>query len=366
MSAIYALDFDFMDHLPYPENAVLAPLEIPYICEDIEPYDGKGFRDFPLRKGWDEPFQGTVRDIARAQSWLYFGLLSDFFGELLDTKDFVDVKAGGEKVVTTKKLKALLRTTCQESSEVYTWLASHGFIDKSKRGIVRGRPRVILNEGISCTLQLAESQSHMLDGGNQLACVIALSIKVLIWSIRNALATYLPSRKEKIHVMPRNGRLLRGAMLSGGKCPYWTEIYLRNYSPGMIYYIAAMPSMDGKADHRGCSVQTCKAHDTHDDTYVVEHTHTCFDCDMTGPDPEKVRSIIEDGGIPLIRFRDLPAGRLALDVVQATYGLHYTAISHVWSGGLGNPHANILPQCQLKSIRKGKPRFIRSPVFCEV
>ncbi|KAL8722717.1 MAG: hypothetical protein Q9225_000829 [Loekoesia sp. 1 TL-2023] len=343
-----------MDHLPYPDNAILPPLKIPYICKDIEAYDGQGFHDYPLRKGWNEPFQCTFRDIARAQSWLYFGLLSEFFGESFDTKDFVDVTADGEQVVTTRKLKALLQKSFQENSKVYTWMASHGFRDMSKRGFLRGRPEIRLNERLMSTLQLAEVQSHILDGGDRLACVIALSIKVLIWSIGNGLVTYLPSRKERVQFAPRNSRLLRGAMLNGGKCPYWTEIYLRSYSPGMIYYLAAMPQMDGRANHRGCSAQRCIAHDTDDESYVVEHVHDCSGCDMTGPDPAKVRSIIENRGIPLMRFRELLSGDLALDVVQATYGMHYTAISHVWSGGLGNPDGNTLPQCQLKSIRKDR------------
>ncbi|CAO1601756.1 hypothetical protein XANCAGTX0491_005393 [Xanthoria calcicola] len=201
--------------------------------------------------------------------------------------------------------------------------------------------------------KLAELQSNILDGGNHLANVIALSIKILVWSIGNALATYLPWRNERGQYVPRHCRLLRGAMLQGGKCPYWTEIYLRVYSPGMIYFLAAMPLPDGRAHHRGCSAQRCIAHDTNDETYIVQHVGDCPGCRMTGPDPEKVQRIIKKRSIPIIKIRELPSGRLTLDVVQAGYGVHYAAISHVWSGGLGNPLANTLPQCQLKSIRRG-------------
>ena len=100
------------------------------------------------------------------------------------------------------------------------WLAAHGFQATSRRGFLRGRPDMRLNGRIKAALHLAEMQSHLLDGGYRLACFITLSIKILIWSVGNASATYLPPRKETAKLAPRNRRLLRGAMLSGGKCPY--------------------------------------------------------------------------------------------------------------------------------------------------
>lgn len=274
-----------------------------------------------------------------------FGLLGEVFGESFDANDFIDTTAEGEQLVTTTTLKTLLQKNCQETSGFYRWITRWGFVDSSRRGVVRGRPKIRPEERIMNTLKLAELQSNILDGGDHLANVVALSIKILVWSIGNALATYLPWRKERVQYIPRPCRLLRGAMLQGGKCPYWTEIYLRIHSPGMIYFLAAMPPMDGRANHRGCSAQRCIAHDTNDETYVVKHVNDCPGCDMKGPDPETVRSIIENGSIPLMKFRELPSGHLTLDVVQAGYGIHYTAISHVWSGGLGSlcKHSTSMP-----------------------
>ena len=343
-----------MEHLPYPSNAILPPLKVPYICKDTEAYDGQGFHDFPSRKGWNESFDFSLRDLARAQSWLYFGLLGAVFGESFNANDFIDTTAEGEQLVTTRTLKALLQKNCGESSEMYKWISRWGFVDPSWRGIVRGRPHIRPDERLTGILKLAEFQSNILNGGDYLATVIALSIKILIWSIANALATYLPWRGKRLLWIPRHCRLLRGAMLQGSKCPYWTEVYLRNYSPGMIYFLAAMPLMGGRPIHKDCSTQRCIAHDTDDDTYIIEYVNKCSGCDLTGPDPERVKIVIENGSIPLMKLRELPPERLTLDVVQAGYGVHYTAISHVWSGGLGNPFANTLPQCRLESIRKGE------------
>lgn len=241
-----------MEHLPYPRNAILPPLKVPYICKDTEAYDGQGFHDFPPRKGWNESFDFSLRDLGRAQSWLYFGLLSTVFGEYFNANDFIDTTAEGEQFVTTRTLKSLLQKNCEESSDMYKWLSRWGFVDRSWRGIMRGRPHIRPDERVMGILKLAEFHSNILDGGDYLATVIALSIKILIWSIGNALATYLPWRRKRVLWIPQHCRLLRGAMLQGGKCPYRTEVYLRNYSPGMIYFLAAMPLTDGRSIHRDC------------------------------------------------------------------------------------------------------------------
>jgi hypothetical protein len=60
---------------------------------------------------------------------------------------------------------------------------------------------------------------------------------------------------------------------------------------------------------------------------------------------EKVLNIIEEGGIPLMRLVDDE-----LEVCKAEYNLKYTAVTHVWSGGLGNPDANAMWLCQLREI----------------
>lgn len=56
-----------MDYLPYPDDAILPPLKIPYLCADIEQYDGLGFIDFPLRMGWINRSRNPTRANARTQ-----------------------------------------------------------------------------------------------------------------------------------------------------------------------------------------------------------------------------------------------------------------------------------------------------------
>ena len=54
-------------------------------------------------------------------------------------------------------------------------------------------------------------------------------------------------------------------------------------------------------------------------------------------------------GIPLVLVEHHSRGQIGLKVSKTTARSTYTDLSHVWSGGFGNPslpRANILPQCQ--------------------
>ncbi len=242
---------------------------------------------------------------------------------------------------------------CQENSQLYQMMTSIGIWDRTQKGFLRGRPYIRLNKRIATALRLAQEQSHLLDKEVPSAGLIALSVKVLIWSIANGMSTYLPSCRQVAEFKPRASRVLRSRMLDGRKCPYWTEIYLQRYSVAMIYYLTTVTLLDGNVDHTNCSVEECTTHDIDEQQYTTKHVKDDCRCDMVAPDVAKIAGIIEKNGVPLVRLKDLPSGRLALDVVQGQHEQHYTAISHVWSGGLGNPSSNSLPQCQLKNIRRG-------------
>ncbi|KAI9687452.1 MAG: hypothetical protein M1822_002062 [Bathelium mastoideum] len=62
-----------------------------------------------------------------------------------------------------------------------------------------------------------------------------------------------------------------------------------------------------------------------------------------------MRSILRDGGIPILRCERSSSGfgTPSLSYVAAHPNIKYTAISHLWSDGLGQPSRNSLPQCQL-------------------
>lgn len=107
------------------------------------------------------------------------------------------------------------------------------------------------------------------------------------------------------------------------------------------------------ADHTRCTATACKSRDMDENTYVTRHFHEQCQCELIGPDIGKLRKIIGKGEIPLLKFEETnPARGCQITVVSHKKVRRYTAISHVWSDGLGNPRANKLPYCQIERLAR--------------
>ena len=90
-----------MDHLPVPQNPVRPKIEVPYVCQI--PYNGKGFKDFPQRCGFELDEKGCVRPKGKGseramlgfyQTWLYFGLIMEFFRYPVENGDLPPSRNG--------------------------------------------------------------------------------------------------------------------------------------------------------------------------------------------------------------------------------------------------------------------------------
>jgi hypothetical protein len=83
----------------------------------------------------------------------------------------------------------------------------------------------------------------------------------------------------------------------------------------------------------------------------------CQGCDPIGPDPDRIVDMYlrrpEGFGpeycTPVINVVDESEG-LRLEVVYSGLVSQWTAISHVWADGLGNPSSNTLLSCQVRNI----------------
>jgi hypothetical protein len=75
---------------------------------------------------------------------------------------------------------------------------------------------------------------------------------------------------------------------------------------------------------------------------------TCT-CAMVRIDEAETIQIIKDGKVSVIDGI-LNSDVVTLSVRPASLNAPYIAISHSWSGGLGNPRNSALPTCQLMFI----------------
>lgn len=119
-------------------------------------------------------------------------------------------------------------------------------------------------------------------------------------------------------------------------------------------------------DHTACAdAPRCIANNVNMQQYQTKHTTQHCGCSFIGVDYDQVIQIIQDGGVPLIPVQE-EAGRMYLKVEPRTLQSRYTAISHVWCDGLGNPSANALPECQLTYLGRclrQMPRDMESGEF---
>ncbi|KAI9768116.1 MAG: hypothetical protein M1839_004197 [Geoglossum umbratile] len=322
-----------MDHLPYPDNPLLAPLEIPYISSKIlgperttlgSPDTSPSFIEFsnraqPVAQYWRECDSDSAAP--KAQAFVFFGLLGDTLGPSFNVDEWVQVSNfSKESVITLSNLQ-----------------------EKVYAAATRG------NVNVEATKALPFRARHHVEHirtKSPLANRISLSIEILSWSLATLFdldhglnMKFIPRTKDDV---------LAERLLAVGWCPRWTKIFCDKYSPPLLHYLSGMP-VNAHSGHDRCSPSECKGQYA-GDKYVTRHTPRDCKCEKSGPSAEKTASIIENEGVPLMRLSETRGGNIEIDVVEAGFGKPFVAISHVWSGGLGNPHENTIPMCQLKFL----------------
>ena len=346
-----------MDHLIYPSNPVTQPLRIPFLCDGCTEYDNLGFCSFPQRQGWassEEPLAWLFCDeeqlAQRAQIWLYFGTLSEFVGEhvlsttfrssagYLSTKDLPDVLGKRKRAYRTRQTKGL-KTADQPT-------------DKAA---------LILKEAT----RLGELLEQELTLGSGTLALVSCSIKVLLQELGSAkypLQHVNPFSRDSPPITQKKfvseagtrwrvdpSRVIQYQMSLSGWCPAQICFLSQKYSCRALYYISGLHGGSG-VNHDRCTTQECTANNINERTYQPQHTTEGCECVPIGSPSARTALIIAAGDIPVVLCTYSSAGQLQLDIVPATPKLKYIAISHVWSGGLGNPHGNTIPTCQLAKL----------------
>ncbi|KAF4627166.1 hypothetical protein G7Y89_g10991 [Cudoniella acicularis] len=319
-----------MDLLPYPTEARLPPIEVPYICADFvdELEFDKGFAivthlaELPDCQAW----YPVDRDAAvrKAQAHLFFGLLYDAFWD------------------APPPLEDLLR----HSDRLGTTVVSLQRLSEER--FLRVLDRDALSVYLQPCLETLHRHLRYIRPLSDMGELIGLSVETLLWMATGSVSPY------------HDHRLLQGRMLSAGWCPYWTKAYCEQYSSPVLYYLSGMDRSRHEQHPRCTANGPCKVYDVDNETYATRHAPHCArqpSCPFVGSDLEELERIILKGGIPLVRFRETPVPVLGqsskaksvvkIDIVEHTFGRPFIAVSHVWAGGMGNTSANKLPQCQI-------------------
>ncbi len=351
-----------MDHVPYPKNAATPKLEVPYICGDLEDYDGQGFMDYPVRRGWSQSanrfnWMDCSQAVAakRAQNWLYFGLLREILGQRYCKDTFLKSIPGehGYFIDTSGILKYLDSWTRNiNMSKMVRGDSTRGrILKRSEKTFVEANLQSeLLDRAFASELLDTAFESKVSRRDFYQCHKVTLAIKILLQTMRSAACNIggipeRPTERYSNRVLP--SRLCMSQMVQMKLCSKQIQDLYNHHSSAMYFYLAALPRPLQESRHPKCTIHQCIANNVDEVKYKTQHTQDHCDCQFAGPDAHKIRQLINNGEIPLISLGTTPSGDPEFEVVKAQPGIKYTAISHVWSGGLGNFKKNELPRCQL-------------------
>ena len=337
------LRFKGMDHLSEAGTDKL-DIKIPYLC--VIQYDGGSFHDFPLRHGYtfekEHPWLIKIDSLdqnllAFFQSWLYFGLMTDFFGLCgitIRPQDFTRETTMGTVVLHTYKLAELISS----------WTKKLLSGPQSRRLRRKGSALACLMTALKYATYL--DQPHRIGSqGIGPWKKIFLSIKILITTLAaplhcsNLINFLVPWHKGFRCVLP-TGTLLQSLMYKNGWCPFRMEHLFSRLTYSSIFVLASINTSNvHHTSHKKCRKKRMCLSDSIPEHYTGRHIESCNGhcqhTELPTDQSKKIKTIIQKDEIPLLSIDRGCHDANQVQVVEGTPSMQYTAITHVWADGLG-------------------------------
>lgn len=352
------------DHLP---DVVDPDPECPPVAVPILPcslYTGGDFNAYPAQRGW-HPQQfltfhaflvlqdDTKREEQESflQSWLFFGLLVEFFRLFkieVDQSEFVRADVNGSTWLTTRPLTLHItelmnrghgvdRDVVEKCTSYFnivqkfckTFLWMHGSLEEHK--VVRPS--------------------------------IGLSFEILAVTLHNVLYQKYFSIPSTRFSLERSGwsglafgtTLFRHSRLSSlDLCPSLVDRLLAVCKIDTQYFISCMRRPKDTRDHSSCTSSSCVSMNIDPSRYKTYHVReTCLEnpCSSIVVDGEHLCTVLGHGSsYPILVLGEQK--QVQPLVVAADSGVPYIAISHVWADGMGNDAENSVPWCTFEMLSR--------------
>ncbi|KAK3687902.1 HET domain-containing protein [Podospora appendiculata] len=350
-----------MDHLqvfryqaePYPR--------IPLLSEKIV-YDGLPLSEYADRCGFDidrlyqRDFTQHRRDQTASflQNWLFFGTIQGILGSQapIDINQFIEQDEHGLRLCT-KTLEACITAWGAEIEALAEESPEKCRAALYNAGMVQNTLNKIYHNLTNATDNPLSPEATLVLG--VLGCTFDHAFK-WFWDLGKG-------RTWGLH------NVAAARMAAAGWCPRDIAVSREFFSELPMFCASYMERRSAPFDHWHCSAELCLLNQIDETTYVTQHRTKGCQCQHVLPDQAEIRRIIDAGGFPVIcvtsttpavsttkngsASSSAPAGggrRLKVEVKAGSSSTsnYYTAVSHVWSDGLGNPNANSLPYCQIE------------------
>jgi hypothetical protein len=315
-----------MDHLP--DFGRSTQIRVPYLC--TEKYDGCDFFEYHSRKGWTIPDLVNRNTQNRApgelpaflQAWTYFGLLWTIFQPTdseFDLSAFVEDDEQGPRITTKNLPKHILRWREWESTRtVQQRQERFRLIMSCFKVLLRLVPRSYPYDSDPTALI-----SRPWPGPPELALSVQILADSLTWAGSQALG-------QGFNLDWGVSPLLVARMRDAGWCPSVTATLLKGQQLQNLYSASTIGPPITIQDHmaRQCTESVCHFEQLIEADYTPEHFTGCSGCEFIGPSMEKLRRIINTGGMPVVACNATSTG-VSLDIENVRGHLPYVAISHV-------------------------------------
>ena len=355
-----------MDILPQPNDAAPLSTRIPYLPHfSWEPWGTEGFLTIPSRHGFLDQagkFKSQHDNSNMAsllQAWLFFGVLAGKIGSAFKAQDFVKQDELGQDFITLAPLKerTVFRLPIAMENEMEVALK-----------IIDFRPSLLADLPHVCEVWHSIMWLYEVLGTGSLKDALQIS-SIQMSTNGSAVGDFEKpldpfwrrsfDRLDRTQWCPFNRPRLQS--LQHCTLRYVTSITRQNFPPFLT--------------HMNCSESACTGNATDIETFQTRHVDENCSCSFIGVSQGHLASLCRQGSIPLIHIRPSdcqsqelsdqkelysPSQSIDISVQPWTPSSRFTAISHIWSHGLGNQQSNSLPICQLKRLALAVDQVSRS------
>ena len=367
-----------MEHVPLPSTVKHHSVKIPLFAKDE--WDDKDFITYPDRAGWrhalsKRSWSGDPSPFI--QTWLFFGLISTICGRKATFGEFTSLDRSGSTILRTASLvnRNKWRMQCNE----------HG--DPTKSDLVKAiiclqeakHAFFIFAQG-NCGYQMDPRLALSISTTGEFLCALVFrnfghivpidtadgpvfSTKFVLrsdtWNVATLTAEQISKSYAKFESFTSNDWAHKNGnsyccqkMLSKKWCLKKAVRCSTDFNATALYYASYFDKPSPGSDHTDCTSTYCSVTHLNKKTYQTAHINSDCTCEHMRATEADLCSILTKKTFPLIDFSDHLREGANITLQEFRPKTSFVAISHVWSDGMGNPHGNSLPHCQLSRISK--------------